>query len=181
MLTSRRAQLQHEVLGHIQIMTILDISLFKPYNKRKGVEVFMYKKDNTLSDAERVRLDEITFYNFIEHLFQLSSNPTKVYNFIEAVCVLALCNVTIVNSVVNICMTQDRRYVPTKEEHIHLLAKSDMSVRRIVSYLNISQRDYYKVLAEPPPNIQPKFSPKQYIEIIKFLNCLTNLIPERIG
>jgi hypothetical protein len=162
-------------------MTILDISLFKPYNKRKGVEVFMYKKDNTLSDAERVRLDEITFYNFIEHLFQLSSNPTKVYSFIEAVCILAPCNMTIINSVVNICMTQDRRYVPTKEEHIHLLAKSDMSVRRIVSYLNISQRDYYRILAEQPPNIQPKFSPKQYIEIIKFLNCLTNLIPERIG
>ena len=62
----------------------------------------MYKKDNTLSDAERVRLDEITFYNFIEHLFQLSSNPTKVYSFIEAVCVLAPCNITIINSVVNI-------------------------------------------------------------------------------
>lgn len=141
----------------------------------------MYKKDNTLSDAERVRLDEITFYNFIEHLFQINSNPTKVYSFIEAVCTLAPCNITVINSAVNICMTQDRRYRPTKEEHVHLLAKSDMSVRKIMTYLNISQRDYYSILTKSPPDIQPKFTPKQYIEIIKFLNCLTNLIPERIG
>ena len=56
----------------------------------KGVEVFMYKKI-TLYQMQTMRLDEITFYNFIEHLFQLSSNPTKVYSFIEAVCILAPC------------------------------------------------------------------------------------------
>lgn len=141
----------------------------------------MYKKRTTLSDAERVRLDEITFFNFIIHLFKVNSNPTKVYDFVEVICTLAQCDLLIINSVVSICMSHDRRYIPTRNEHIQLLAKSEMPVRRILTYLNISQRDYYNAIAEEPPDILPKFSPKQYIEVIKFLNCLTTLIPERIG
>lgn len=141
----------------------------------------MYRKSIALSDTERVRLDEITFWNFISYLFSINSNPTKVYSFVEVVCTLGKCDLLVINSVVTICMTQDRRYLPSKEEHIHLLSKSYMSVRRIVKYLGISQRDYYETLAKEPPNVQPKFSPKQYIEIIKFLNCLTTLVPERIG
>lgn len=141
----------------------------------------MFTKQNTLSDTGRVRLDEITFFNFIDKLFSINSNPTKVYSFIEVVCTLGGCNLLIINSVVTICMTQDRRYKPTKEEHVHLLAMSSMSVRKIIPYLEISQRDYYNILEQDPPDIQPKFTPKQYIEIIKFLNCLDSLAPERIG
>lgn len=141
----------------------------------------MFSKPNTLSDAERVRLEEIAFCNFIDYLFQKNSNPTKVYGFIEVVCTLSNCNLLIINNVVSICMTQDRRYKCTKEEFIHLLSKSDMPVRRILPYLGISQRDYYKILEQDPPDIQPKFQPKQYIEMIKFLDCLRTLAPERIG
>ena len=141
----------------------------------------MYKKQITLSDAERVRLDEITFCNFIEKLFSVNSNPTKVYSFVEVVCTLGRCDLLVINSVVSICMTQDRRYKPTREEQVHLYAKSSMPVRKIIPLIGISQRDYYDLLSSEPPNLQPKFSPKQYIEMIKFLNCLDNLIPERIG
>jgi hypothetical protein len=141
----------------------------------------MYTKKTKLSDAERVRLDEITFCNFIDKLFSVNSNPTKVYSFIEVVCTLGRCDLLVINSVVSICMSQDRRYKPTKEEAIHLYAKSSMSVRNIIALVRTSQRDYYEVLNKEPPDLQPKFSPKQYIEIIKFLNCLDSLIPERIG
>ena len=141
----------------------------------------MYKKQITLSDAERVRLDEITFCSFIERLFSVNSNPTKVYSFVEVVCTLGRCDLLVINSVVSICMTQDRRYKPTREEQVHLYSKSSMPVRKIIPLIGISQRDYYDILDSDPPNLQPKFSPKQYIEMIKFLNCLDNLIPERIG
>lgn len=143
----------------------------------------MYRKPPRpqLSDAERVRLDEITFCTFIKKLFSLNSNPTKVYDFVETICALGRCDLLLINSVVTVCMRQDRRYKPTREEHIFLLAKSNMPVRQILLYLGISQRDYYKVLSSESPNIQPRFDPKQYIEMIKFLNCLGNLIPERIG
>jgi hypothetical protein len=141
----------------------------------------MYRKSSTLSDAERVRLDEITFCKFIDYIFQLNSNPTKVYNFVEVICNLAKCDTLIISGVVSICLTQDRRYKVSKEEHVYLLSKSTMPVRQITKYLGISQRDYYEVLEEPPPNLLPKFQPKQYIEIIKFLNCLDTLAPERIG
>lgn len=140
----------------------------------------MYKKQETLSDAERVRLEEVTFCNFISHLFSVNSNPTKAYAFIEVVCTLGKCNLIVINGVVSICMTQDRRYVPTTHEHVYLLSKSTMSVRKITPYLGISQRDYYGYLEKEPPDIQPKFSPVQYIEMIKFIDCLHNLLPERI-
>ena len=141
----------------------------------------MYKKRVTLSDTDRVRLDEITFCNFIDYLFSINSNPTKVYSFIEVVCTLGKCDLVIINSVVAICMTQDRRYKPTREEQVHLYSKSSLPVRKVISIIGISQRDYYAILNQDPPVIEPRFTPKQYIEIIKFLNCLTNLIPERIG
>lgn len=141
----------------------------------------MYKKQNTLSDAERVRLDEITFCNFIDKLFSVNSNPTKVYSFVEVVCTLGGCDLLVINNVVSICMTQDRRYKPTREERVHLYSKASMPVRKIFPIVGVSQRDYYDILDKEPPDLQPKFSPKQYIEMIKFLNCLNNLIPERIG
>jgi hypothetical protein len=140
----------------------------------------MYSKRNVLSDAEQVRLEEIEFCNFIDYLFRLNSNPTKVYAFIEVVCTLSNCNLPIINGAVSICMTQDRRYKTTKEEFIHLLSKAAMPVRKLIPYVGVSQRDYYKVLRQKPPDIQPKFQPKQYIEMIKFLQGLRNLVPERM-
>ena len=142
----------------------------------------MYKNRITLSDAERVRLDEITFCNFIDKLFSMNSNPTKVYGFVEVICTLGKCDLLIINGVVAICMTQDRRYKLTKEEHTHLFARACIPVRKALPILGISQRDYYTILrSKEPPDIQPKFSPKQYIEMIKFLNCLDNIAPERLG
>ena len=141
----------------------------------------MFTKQVTLSDAERVRLDEITFCNFIDKLFSVNSNPTKVYSFIEVVCTLGKCDLLIINSVVSICMTQDRRYKATKDELVHLYSKSSLPIRKLILTLGISQRDYYETLGKDPPNLLPRFTPKQYIEMIKFLNCLDNLIPERIG
>lgn len=159
---------------------LTNYSISPTINVERGKHI-MYKKARTLSDAERVRLDEITFCNFITQLFSINSNPTKVYSFVEVVCTLGRCDLLIINSVVSTCMTQDRRYKATKEELMHLYAKSNMPVRKITSLVGLSQRDYYELIKKAPPDIQPKFNPKQYIEIIKFLNCLENLIPERIG
>lgn len=139
----------------------------------------MFKKTVTLTDAERVRLDEITFCNFIDELFSVNSNPTKVYSFIEVVCTLGRCDLLIINNVVSICMTQDRRYKLTREEQVHLYSKI-LPVRKLITTIGISQRDYYNILSQEPPDLNPKFSPKQYIEIIKFLNCLEHIIPERM-
>ena len=141
----------------------------------------MFKKQVTLSDAERVRLDEITFFAFIDRLFSINSNPTKVYSFIEVICTLGKCDLIVINNTVSICMAQDRRYKTSREEQVHLYAKSSMPVRKSIAIIGVSQRSYYDILDTEPPNLQPRFTPKQYIEIIKFLNCLDSLIPERMG
>ena len=140
----------------------------------------IYTKKETLTDAERIRLEEIMFYNFIMYLFKTNSNPAKVYGFVEVICTLGNCDLLIINNVVSMCMSQDYRYVPRQQEHIYLLTKSSTPVRKVTAQFSISQRDYYKIKNSDPPDIQPKFSPKQYIEIIKFMDCLTKLIPERI-
>ena len=140
----------------------------------------MFTKQSTMSDAERIRLEEITFWNFIEHLFKSNASPVKVYGFIETVCALSECKILILNDVINICMTNDRRYRPTRNELIYILSKSKLAVRTIIAETKITYRDYYKLVAEDMLPIAPKFTPEQYIEIIKFLDSLRNIVPERI-
>ena len=140
----------------------------------------MYTKKSKLTDAERVRLDEISFCFFILRLAQTVPDPTKLYDFIEVVCSFGDCNFVIIANLVSICMTKDRRYFPSKEEHVQLLAKSDIPVRKATKILGISQRDYYNYMYQEQLPIEPKFEPRQYIEIIKFLDAIQNIIPERI-
>lgn len=140
----------------------------------------MYTRKSKISDAERVRLEEITFCNFIAHLFELNLSPPKIYDFVEVICNLSGCDFKLISDAINIIMTQDRRYLPTREEHVILLSNAGVAVRRVTKELGISQRDYYSIVnMEEPPDILPKFRPALYIEMIKFLNQLEKFIPER--
>lgn len=141
----------------------------------------MFTRVSKISDSERVRIEEITFCKFIERLFGLNSNPTKVYGFFEVICTLSGCDLSLINDAISIVMTQDRRYVPSREEHVILLSHAGVPIRKILTTAHVTQRDYYSIInMEEPPDILPKFRPAVYIEIIKFLDCLDNLIPERI-
>ena len=140
----------------------------------------MFTRQTNISDAERVRLEEIAFCNFITHLFKLNLNPPKILDFVEVICSLSGCNFTLISDAVSTIMMQDRRYVPTREEHVILLSHAGIAIRRINKMLGISQRDYYAIInMAEPPDIQPKFRPAVYIEMIKFLDHLNKLTPER--
>jgi hypothetical protein len=158
---------------------LLDKIIQPPYNIGKGADV-MYSRQDILTDAEQVRFEEVKFYQFIKHLFKVNPNPVKVHSYIDSVSILADCNQIIIDNLVSMCMMNDKNFVPTHAEHIYLLIKANTSVRKTMYYAGISQREYYKVCNHPPEEVIPKLEPKQYIEAIKFMDCLTSLLPERI-
>lgn len=138
----------------------------------------MYKKENSLTAEEAIRLDEIIFYNFIHNLFSLGHNPIKLYAFVEVVCSITNCNITILNSVVSTVLTEDKQYSPTREEHIFLLAKAANPVQNTCTIYNISPRTYYLILnkaKEAGMNPTPKYDSLQHAEINKFINALETI------
>jgi hypothetical protein len=137
----------------------------------------MYKKQNTLTDGEKCRLDEIIFFNLIQRIYGMHANPTKIFDFIEMLCILTKCNTTIINSVIAIVLTNDCRYAPGRDEHAYLLSKAAIPVRDIVKRVGISLTTYYNamdVLSTQAP-IYPKLSPAQTDEIGKLLDGIDDL------
>ena len=76
----------------------------------KNTEVLMN------NDAQ-FRLNEIIFCNLFKHLLKKNRNPVKVYNMLEVMASVVDGNLIILNSVINIILNNDRRYMPTKKEY----------------------------------------------------------------
>ena len=132
-------------------------------------------KQSALTEQECARLDEILFYNLTHNLFKMGKNPVQIYSFIEVMCSLASCNITIINSVVATILTEDRRFAPGRKEHIYLLSKAAVPVRKIVADFGMSNNTYYAIVDELSKStlpILPKFDSKQDEEMTKFIDAL---------
>mgnify|MGYP000869319685 CR=1 FL=1 len=141
----------------------------------------MYLKPNdTMNEAERIRLDEITFYDYVQHIYATNKNPVKVYDYIEILCNMTDSNLILMNSLVSAMMCGGHEYIPTKQERIYLLSKSSLSVRAICKRLGISQTTYYQYLDKPPLLIASHISKEQHEELVRFFNKLSTVLPERI-
>lgn len=141
----------------------------------------MYKKSHTeLTDTERIRLDEIVFYDYIQDVFQNNPNPVKVFDFVEVLCSLTRCNMLIMNSIVIEMMNGGNHFIPTKLERIYLMSKSSLGVRDICRRLDITQRTYYKYVEKTPPYITCRLTTEQHEELLRFFKNLKRIVPERM-
>lgn len=111
-------------------------------------------------DIER-RWKEIECIHFIQSLY---SRCNGQYNVVMSLLenIATLCGQTTLQlyPIINIISTQDRRYMPSKNEMILLCLKSNIPVRDVCKITNISMRDYYgyksgKLVCEA--NIKPRF------------------------
>lgn len=123
-----------------------------------------------MKPEHQIRLNEIIFCKLFQQLLKDNTNPIKVYDLIEAVANLVGANVTILNSVLTIILSNDRRYLPTKKEFAYLLRLSNMPVRNVCKLAGISQTTYY-AMSENDMHIEPKFTPIQYEQILKIMRA----------
>ena len=126
-----------------------------------------------MSQNEIIRLNEIIFCRLFKQLLTTNTNPIKVYTFVESVANLVNGNITILNSVIAIILSNDRRYMPTKQEFMYLLRKADIPVRRACKLAGLSQTTYYSMAKEMC--IQPKFTPIQYEEMLRILKTFDKI------
>lgn len=135
-----------------------------------------------MTEYERIRLYEIVFCNFIIELMKTNSNPIKLYDYIEATCGLIDGNKTIANSVLQTIFSNDRQYMPTKEEYLYLLVRTNLPVKKACArgHISMSTYYYYKNLTMC---IRPRFKPVQTDLIISLINhmlSVTDLIERGI-
>ena len=127
-----------------------------------------------MDNTEQIRLNEIIFCNLFKKLLKEYSNPIRVYDLIEAMAKLVDANVLVLNSVLNIILSNDEQYLPTKREYMILLKKANIPVRKACKLANMSQSTYYS-MSEAEYYIQPKFSQAQYEEMLKILAAFDNI------
>lgn len=121
-----------------------------------------------MTKEEQMRLNEIIFCNLFKKLLKTNKNPIKVYDFLTALAEVVGANVLILNNVLTIILNNDKQYIASKKEYVYLLRKSNLPVRQIVTVAHISFSTYYSKKQEEL-HIEPKFSPIQYIEMMKIL------------
>jgi hypothetical protein len=121
-----------------------------------------------MTENEQIRLNEIIFCKLFQKLLKENVNPIKVYDLIEAVAILVGANVTVLNSVIGIILSNDRRYMPHRREHMYLLKKSNVPVRKVCKLAGISPNTYYAPTTDDI-HIEPKFTPVQYDAMLKVM------------
>lgn len=127
-----------------------------------------------MTEHERIRLYEIVFCNFIIDLMKSNSNPIKIFDYIEAMCGLIDGNKTIANSVLQTIFSNDRQYMPTKEEYLYLLVRTNLSVKKACArgHISMSTYYYYKNL---DMCVRPRFKPAQYTLIISLVEHMQTI------
>lgn len=141
----------------------------------------MYGKTNDpITEIEQIRLDEITFYKYIQFIFKINPNPIRVYEFIEILGSMTECNIIIMNSIVSDMMCEGNKYKANKQEYIYLLSKSRLTVRAVCARLKITQKTYYQNLYKEDLVIKHNITKEQHEELVKFLVNINIVIPERI-
>ena len=133
-----------------------------------------------MNNDAQFRLNEIIFCNLFKHLLKKNRNPVKVYNMLEVMASVVDGNIIILNSVINIILNNDRRYMPTKKEYVAALRECGVPVRRTLAKAGMSFSTYYKWKDEEMV-IKPRFTPAQYTEMMKILNLFSDLYEKLEG
>lgn len=136
----------------------------------------MYKKDNTLTEVEAQRYNEILFYDKIRRF--LTESPVNIqtrFNALEQLMHLAGSNEYLLMLIIrNKIMTNDWDYKPTKQERMVLRYRAGTPVRQSCKELHISYSTYYKMVQEYNSTYIaiPKHNEAEFESIIKFLQFL---------
>ena len=133
-----------------------------------------------MTDKEQIRLNEIIFCKLFQQLLKQHVNPIKVYDLITAVAAVTDANILVLNNVISIILNNDRQYVPTKREYAHLLKKSSVPVRRACKLAGISPNTYYSATTDDIYT-EPRFTPIQYVEMMKILKFFNQAYQDMEG
>lgn len=134
---------------------------------------------NVLTQDEYIRLNEIIFFQLITKFFNASLSPVKIFQWIEYTCILGDVNKVALNSVVSSILNGDREFAYTQLEHMAILNKSGLPVRKICEKLNMSNTTYYHRLEEAQELvIKPRGTQPQQESIIAFLDIVDVLVAE---
>lgn len=133
-----------------------------------------------MNNDAQFRLNEIIFCNLFQHLLKKNRNPVKVYNMLEVMASVVDGNLIILNSVINIVLNNDRRYMPTKKEYVAALRVCGVPVRHTLAKAGMSFSTYYKWKDEEIV-LKPRFTPAQYNEMMKILNLFSDLYEKLEG
>lgn len=122
------------------------------------------------TSPEELRYYEVMYYTLLDRYFT-SSDPTKLYNFIELMSVTFGLNNTLMTQATSAIMRNDFEFQPRPVECAILMSKfSKLSKREQAKRLNISPTLYYKHITmyeDDPFPIRPKLSADQTVEVAK--------------
>lgn len=105
----------------------------------------------------------------------------RIYDLVELLCDLSGASYIRLQAVISTIAIGDRRVMPSRRELVLLYRKAGYSVRDTCRMTKLSMRDYYAIVRGDNTDLtfQPKFEPTQSIEITKFLNGVSSVLPER--
>lgn len=126
-----------------------------------------------MNDTERKRLHEILFWYVIKRLLK-STNPIKLYDFMESLSVIAECDTLVLRSCVQLVLMNDVHNRPRHAETVRLFSMAGMHVRDICKITNMSMSTYYKY-KDAEDYITLCFNIRQYEAIHKVLLLLCSM------
>lgn len=127
-----------------------------------------------MNEQERLRYNELVFYQYISGMLKKYKNPISVYKMVRSSAELAGCDMNILNSVLNETFTNEKAVAPIKEESMYLLRLSGTPVREICKYLHAGNSTYYKYRYNEY-RVEPKFSKEQNEEMYKLMRFIIDL------
>ena len=129
----------------------------------------------TLPEEQRLR--EIVFHNYILGIQKINPNPIKVYDYIDSLCILCDANQTIVHSILNRILINDRKYAPNEYEIRNLYMRSGLNVRKFCRLRHMSQTTYYANNETEKINFMavPKYTEQEREEMWKIMKVVKHI------
>lgn len=124
-----------------------------------------------MTEAQRKRLNEIVFVQYVDSTLKRVSNPSRLYILMDTICEMYGGNSLLLRKAVSEVLCRRDMYKAGQQEIRALAHHTKAPLQRVLKLLGVSRATYYRSNNDEMIK-QPQFEQEYYSEVEEFLKFL---------